>query len=244
MKFNEIDKQGRIVVCLNKSPEYFPSIFSPAKFFFDDKKYFFKQQDDLAANIYGELLAAKIGEKMGLNVLKVKPAIVKFNNDEIDGIISKNFISDDDIRLTAITLKDKHRHLKIHYEAIISLLEKYIKAEMNYSDLSFEIDKSVYKDLQSLIFFDFLTFQSDRGLRNIEFVLQKQKDKSWKIKLAPIYDNSMIFGYEELGLILYNTKKGLSDYRCKAILNKCLNRTFLFSFDDNFKYKTLKNKHT
>lgn len=229
MSENKIDEKGYHVIELEKEPDFFNTY--NIKFFFDNKSKFFKQHDGVSANIYTELVANKIGEKLGLNMLKIKPAVYKNDFTDIYGIVSNSYIGENEIRINYKDLQPftkKNLNDCVDYDEFITVVKKYLNYEKNVEGFDIKLDKNFYKDLQNIIFFDFLIFQSDRSARNIEFILKKINDV-WQMSVAPIYDNSLTF------CIMANYLGDLNDNYLNV--EKEAQRTkFMFAYDNKFSF--------
>ncbi len=202
-------------------------------FYFDDDRYFFKFNDEQGTIFEAELLATKIGEKLGIDVLHVEPAVfVDQKNKEYLGVMSKNFFADNltvhfDIKSSALLGKTT-------YDGIVSGVKEYLnRTSILQPEMNVKLESNFYNKLRDMIFFDFLTFQSDRYLRNVEFFLKKSKD-GWTFCLAPIFDNSWIFAFQERGYGKYNpTKNYVSDY--------VKNHAFILGYSQYQDYRGMKN---
>ena len=221
------DENGNVILDFKEDPEFYCCFFD-IKFFYDNKKMFFKQCNGISSNVYSELVAGKIGEKIGLNVLKVKPAVYICDKEKIYGMISQNYVTENDIRITYndyCEFSDGKLKNTIDYNDLIDAIKKYIDYEKLYENIDIKLDKNFYKDLQSIIFFDFLTFQADRAVYNVEFLLKKQKN-SWILSVSPIFDNSMCF-------------RGNSQFKLDK---KTKQPEFLFGYNNKFDTQGLKDE--
>lgn len=182
-------------------------------FYFDNKEYFFKVNDNQGAILEGELLATKIGEKLGIDVLHVEPAVFvdKSGNEKV-GLLSKNFFKD---RLSVyFDAKASAEVKKMTYNGIINGVKEFIhRSNKLQPELNIDLESNFYTKLRDMIFFDFLTFQGDRFLRNIDFFMKKNKTcDGWTLCLAPIFDNSWIFCFQEHISGFLPLKPIVSDY--------------------------------
>lgn len=208
---------------------------SSTSFFFDDNKYFFKFNDDNGAILEAELLATKIGEKLGIDVLHVEPAVFcdKEKNEYL-GMMSKNF------RIDTLPVVFDFRTSRLIQETCYDVVIKGVKEFVNRTNLmqpamNVKIESKFYTKLQDMLFFDFLTLQADRFRRNFEFFMKKNKD-GWDVCLSPIFDNSWIFGFQEKEFPEFKpTKEYLSNYVFKEHL-------FIFGYEMYQTYISMKKE--
>lgn len=166
-------------------------------FYFDKNRYFFKGENYCGAFVDAELLAAKLGQKLGIDVLQVKPAVFRSKSVKKDyfGVMSENFFYNN--LKVSFDYVQNNKIKKHDYQNIVSAAKEYVqKTNLAMPEINLILEKDFYSKLRDMIFFDFLTFQGDRFPRNIEFVLKK-RDQHWEMCLAPIFDNSWIFGFED-----------------------------------------------
>lgn len=165
-------------------------------FYFDDGKYFFKADDRCASILESELLADKIGQKLGVDVLHVKPAqYTSKSNKKYVGLMSENFFLNN-LRVQfdndCMLLISRH-----NYYDVCTAVQKFVnQTQIMQPELNLKLEPKFFSKLQDMMFFDFLTFQGDRYSRNFDFYMKQTKD-GWELCFAPIYDNSWIFGFQD-----------------------------------------------
>lgn len=211
-------------------------------FFYEEngQNYFFKQEW-FGAVVEGELLAGKIGQKLGLNVVQVKPAYVVFEDKKFYGVASKNYLPKGCFKFDFNYYSFYDNSFEVDnctYNMILRIIKNHIQMENDYDNTKLVLDKNIYKNLQEMIFFDFLTMQTDRATRNFDFYMQKENG-NWVVKLAPIFDNSSIFGFIEL---MCECDSGVKIHNTKTLFNNITaNTTFLTAFSKDSNYNKLFN---
>lgn len=167
-----------------------------------DNRLIYKEEKDGTYESYSEFFCFKLLNKLNISVAEYY--LSRYFGKR--GVITKNFINDDEIFIDGTHLIDACLTLletgilkfdnKIHYD--IETITRY----NNFDDVSiiFEIISKkfgldlndAFSDLKKVYAIDLLLLQSDRNSNNWGILYNKRNKY---IKLAPIYDNSNIFGF-------------------------------------------------
>ena len=140
-----------------------------------------------------ELISSYIAKQLGLSVAEYEPAQYQI----FEGLATYDYQKEGD------RVIDAHKLLKMancQTENLVEFMEavKTINKQGNY-----KIDvQKMESDMFKMIVFDSLTFQEDRGLQNILFLLNENNKT---IRMAPITDNEFAFGGFQ-GNVLFNEK--------------------------------------
>ena len=125
--------------------------------------------------LLNEIVCFRLAKQMGIDVAEYMPA--QINN--VKGVASVNFVKKDEKLLSAIELIGPcGRNIKAIMRALIPETTRY--------DVDFS---QIFYGLYRMTIFDLLTFQSDRHLNNISFILNQKNI----LRLAPMYDNEYSF---------------------------------------------------
>lgn len=167
-----------------------------------DNKLIYKEEKEGTYESYSELFCFKLLNKLNISVAEYY--LSKYLGKR--GVITKNFINDDEIFIDGTHLIDVC--LTFLETGIIEFDNKTyhdletITKYNNFDDLFsiFEIISKktgvdlndVLSDLKKVYAIDLLLLQSDRNSNNWGILYNKE---SKCVKLAPIYDNSNIFGF-------------------------------------------------
>lgn len=125
--------------------------------------------------LLNEILCFRLAKQMGIDVAEYVPA--QINN--VKGIASVNFVGEGEKLMSASEVVGScGRNIKSIIQALMSEKIKY------------DVDLSqIFYGLYKMTIFDLLTFQSDRHLNNVSFIL----DQKNILRLAPMYDNEYSF---------------------------------------------------
>ncbi len=140
----------------------------------------FKQGDAQYYSIQklNEILCYNLAKNMGLPCAEYFPASVN-KDKKIEGIASVNFLNKNE---KLISVSEMLGLCKKDIFSIMKNLEEY--------DDVYRIDyKQIMCSLYAYMIFDTLTYQEDRHLRNVSFILDSKNN----IKMAPLYDNEYSF---------------------------------------------------
>ena len=226
----EIDNEKLFKI--NESDDIVYTTNYAVMFYFDNNQYFFKEDNGFGSLVETELLASKIGQKLGVDTVEVKPAVfcAPSVDREIVGVFAKNFHKDD----VAVNFNNEIREflVKNNYDSVVKAVKKYINDTKIKQDIDIKLEPKFYQKLLDMIFFDFVTLQADRHEGNYEFLLKKVGN-CWQLGLAPIFDNSWIFGIQEVNRT-YVQKSNIQDY-IKGV------HRYIFGFKQCQKYENIKN---
>ena len=139
--------------------------------------------NDGFVRIQNELISGAIAKQLGLDVAEYVPAQYKI----FEGLATYDYQKENEVVISG------SKFLTMGNCKQLSNLQEFLSCAKNINNQGkYKIDlQKMESDLFKMIVFDSLTFQEDRGLQNILFLLN-QKDKT--IKVAPITDNEYAFG--------------------------------------------------
>lgn len=123
-----------------------------------------------------EILCYRLAKNMNINCAEYIPASM---DGKVNGLASVNFLKDGE---TLISAKELLGYCGKDMKAIITGLY----AKSNKYNIDYE---QIFYSLYSYTVFDLLTYQTDRHLKNISFIV----DKNNNLRLAPLYDNEYTF---------------------------------------------------
>ena len=140
-----------------------------------------------------ELISNRIAKQLGLSVAEYEPAQYQI----FEGLASYDYQKDGD------RVVDAHKLLKMANSKTENLVEFLEAVKIINQQGVYKIDvEKMESDLFKMIVFDSLTFQEDRGLQNILFLLNESNKT---IRMAPITDNEFAFGGFQ-GNVVFNEK--------------------------------------
>ena len=138
--------------------------------------------------------------------------------------------------ITYNALKEKQTIVPfVHIISNLSDLEKfhdftyYRDGILNFAkmnNIKVDIEKVLFRIYQ-IIIFDMLTFQTDRNLSNISFIIETDKNKNKTLKVFPLFDSEFAFGVfalvddnEKVDLSRWEFLKRYENYSTKIGFNK------------------------
>lgn len=156
-----------------------------------DTKYYFKEMP--IRELIHELVALKIGNLVDIPMVELEVAIL----NQTYGTLSKNFQQPGDKKVALPNVLGEYFESSIDDEdSLLDFLT--LKKLNNLEDIWFALEEK-YQDtamvaatmnsIVDIFCFDMLTGQSDRHLGNIELL-----ENNGRIRVAPCYDNSSIYG--------------------------------------------------
>lgn len=171
-------------------------------FFFeqDGKRYFFKDENKVT-NLDHEILAGYIAEHVGINAVKYLPAVfVDKDGNQICGVISEDYTNNGKIlKVNSQSLQKYSDSKQNTIENQMLQLENFLlDAKTKFKGEILFDKRKIQNSLAKMMIFDTFLLNSDRARRNIEYLLRKVDRNTWEVDLAPIFDNSQIFGIEKL----------------------------------------------
>lgn len=123
-----------------------------------------------------EILCCRLAKKMNIECAEYIPANI---DNKINGLASVNFLKEGE---TLVSAKKLLGYIGKDMKAIITGL--YAKSD------KYNIDyEQIFYSLYAYTVFDLLTYQTDRHLKNLSFII----DKNNNLRLAPLYDNEYTF---------------------------------------------------
>ncbi|AMX82972.1 toxin HipA [Geobacillus subterraneus] len=141
-------------------------------------RYLFKIPKGNTGEAWAEVVASKIGQRIGLNMMEADLAVY----DGIVGVLSRNFVFDDaefyeggDLFFTIAEDFDRYNLKHYHFLNIIKVLSEF----------------HLEKEFVQIPIFDALIANQDRHCDNWGVIVHHNG-----YKLAPIYDNGASLGYQ------------------------------------------------
>ena len=148
----------------------------------DNKKYIFKY-GVVNYEIYAELIAEQLGLQAGIEMAHYEYA----NYNGILGVITDNFIKDDDLLLSSDTLKqyviEIYKENNIQCDLKDESIENLYKSILIY-DSKIDEENLIFELMKRWVFYG-LILESDKNETNLAFL-----KNSNGIKLSPDFDNS------------------------------------------------------
>ena len=190
-------RQGEVIIRRGDGSFKIKDVHGEEYFWVEDEpKYFFKQNNDVTDRD-GEILYSYLASALGLDVVKVRPAVdvnaVKAPHQAKEGLIAQDYAHglDNTIMVHAYKLKD----LEVYHS-----VEENLAAVQDYKETLMEIhrtrkvfvDKNLATSLEKMLVLDFLTLQEDRHSGNVVYTATKTEEVIF-IRLGKIFDNSMVF---------------------------------------------------
>lgn len=145
----------------------------------DNRRYLFKIPKENTGEAWAEVVASKVGQKLGLNMMKAELAI--YNG--ILGILSENFIQEDeefyeggDLFFTIAEDFDRYSLKYYNFDNIIKVLSEF----------------NLNREFIPIPVFDAFIANQDRHCDNWGVIISSFRNYD----LAPIYDNGASLGYQ------------------------------------------------
>lgn len=164
----------------------------------DGKRYFFKGEN-FVTNADYEILAGYIADAVGIDAVKYFPAVfVDKGGNKIRGVACEDYTKGgQNLKLNGQALVSYCQAQGNTIENQIEGLENFlIDAQAKFKGKIIYNKRKIQNSLFKMLIFDTFTLNTDRAPRNIEYLLKKVDQNVWEVSLAPIYDNSQIFGSE------------------------------------------------
>lgn len=182
--FDTLIQQGKI-------SQVFGASHAMYTFHHNGTKYYFKEMP--IRELVAELVALKIGKLVDIPMVELEVAILNQNY----GTLSENFQQVGDKKVALPNIMGEYFESSIEDEdSLLDFLT--LKRLNNLEDIWFALEEK-YQDtsmvaatmnsIVDIFCFDMLTGQSDRHLGNIELL-----ENNGRIRVAPCYDNSSIYG--------------------------------------------------
>jgi len=162
----------------------------------DGKRYFFKGENFVTNTDY-EILAGYIAGAVGIDAVKYFPAVfVDKDGNKIRGVMCEDYTNGgQNLKINGQTVLSYCQSQGNTVENQIEGLENFLTcAQAGFKGQILYNRRKIQNSLYKTLIFDVFTLNTDRAPRNVEYLLKKVDKNVWEVSLAPMYDNSQIFG--------------------------------------------------
>ena len=157
----------------------------------------------------GEVVFSRICKKLKVDCVEYKLATALNEEEKIEGVICKNYNSDNSVEMSGYTLLESYRrYIYDNYQGLqipaentlenyklslenLNFVQTENKKHKNAQSFSLNPEK-IYRQLSRMLILDYLCCQSDRNWYNISFLID---DKTKTLEMAPLFDNGNIFSW-------------------------------------------------
>ncbi|MGI5842232.1 MAG: hypothetical protein ACOX6H_02945 [Christensenellales bacterium] len=165
-------------------------------------------------SVEGEILYYFLAKTLGMEALEVKPALyveygenARFKNAYqkqilesgfVSGSVSKKFLKENEEFVEFIDLCGAYLQDVGSIKDAVKAIESYAGNLQEEKQIDVEIDLyEIKKKLTEIVLLDWFTKNRDRNASNLGIIVNYDDKRKAKIKLAPIYDNAMIFDFHK-----------------------------------------------
>lgn len=173
-----------------------------------DKDLYFKSSRYGKTSLYGEIIFSELAKALDIETVKVAPAIKidsENSNSYITGILMSDLVEESD-GMVLMSISALHKKTDVDFkssdtrtlETTVEALKKYKKMLLATCADKVVIDENLIPYHKQMIFMDYLAHNVDRHDGNIAILVSKDKNNTYYIKPAKMFDNELSFLFHAL----------------------------------------------